>query len=162
MTKEAIERIINRERVMPQEVLGPVWDAEIKEITERLEQDIAVSELVDLISRANKTAFEARRRVEKNSEDIFSEYRQKWYQIKYLALLKAVDLRQKGKEDILIRKVMRDKEPWIGFILPLERDSYYTSVPLRSFVRQVSNEQLAVLVSLGITKSKPEHLLPRT
>ena len=37
MTKEAIERIINRERVMPQEVLGPVWDAEIKEITERLE-----------------------------------------------------------------------------------------------------------------------------
>ena len=133
------------------------WD-----ILEELDQDLTVLELVDVISRANKSAQEARRRVEENSEEIFSEYRQRWYQVKRLALAKSVDLRQEGKEDILIRKVMRDKEPWIGFILPLERDSYYTSVPLRSFVRQVSNEQLAVLVSLGITKSKPEHLLPRT
>ena len=162
MTKETIQRIIDREAVMPSEILAPVWGAEIGDILEELDQDLTVLELVDVISRANKSAQEARRRVEENSEEIFSEYRQRWYQVKRLALAKSVDLRQEGKEDILIRKVMRDKEPWIGFILPLERDSYYTSVPLRSFVRQVSNEQLAVLVSLGITKSKPEHLLPRT
>lgn len=161
------ERIEFQERELSDTQLLNKWPQEFDALNTRLQLVSAVSELVDVLRSANLRRGESWRRVHLN-EIQFKVWEEKWHQLKYQTLFKALEWRKAGNPNILVgyflsrrrQDVQHGMDEKITFKFILGGKSYRTETSINNLIRTLPADQLIQLIGAFDPISRPHHKPP--